>query len=100
MVLIGDYMKKSYKSGPRFGPNAWSWRDKKREILKPTEEVVIENVEQTTPAPVVESAESIITVDENTESIAIESVEVTAPIVETVQKTAESQKPVVDKKKK
>ena len=24
-------MSKSYKSGPRFGPNAWSWKDKARE---------------------------------------------------------------------
>ena len=47
----GGKMKKSYKSGPRFGPNAWSYRDKSVQessqevknvdVILPVEQVVI-----------------------------------------------------------
>ena len=47
-------MSKSYKSGPRFGPSAWTWKNKEREksisVVDEKEEVVV-----TPPAiPVVE----------------------------------------------
>lgn len=85
---------KKYKSGPRFGPNAWSWRDNRhtQPETKETDAVPVEVV--STPVEIASSQESL----EQKEVIPEQKTE---QIVEPVVVAGEKQDTkIVEKKKK
>ena len=85
-------MKQSYKSGPRFGPNAWSWKDvARKQVEEVPQQVLAKEVEPVLQHEVVEHIErpEIIVEQE-----VVQTVE--APVVAEKQDFSKS----TDKKKK
>jgi len=87
----GEAMKReSYKKGPRFGPDAWDYRDE-TPAVKSVEEVIKQPVEEVVKQQVTEVVEEVV-------KQPVEEVSVTKPVVEPVVTTQDTKS--VDKKKK
>lgn len=87
----GEVMKReSYKKGPRFGPDAWDYRDE-TPVVKSVEEVVKQSVEEVVKQQVADVVEEVV-------KQPVEEVFATKPVVEPAVTTQDTKS--VDKKKK